>query len=62
MNRIRGGMMNKIKIGALNCQGIKEKFETPEFLEIVQSCLVFGVCETWLKKGENTINPLWGDL
>ena len=48
-------MMNKIKIGALNCQGIKEKFETPEFLEIVQSCLVFGVCETWLKKGENTI-------
>ena len=47
--------MDSIKVGALNCQGLKEKYETPEFVDMVKSCLVFGVCETWLRKGENTV-------
>ena len=47
--------MDTMKVGALNCQGLKEKYETPEFVDMVKSCLVFGVCETWLKKGENIV-------
>ena len=34
----------------LNCQGIKDKFETPEFQNLVKSQDIFGVCETWLGK------------
>ena len=49
--------MNTLKIGMLNCQGIKEKFETPEFQEMVLSEDIFGVCETWLSNnGKEPIN------
>ena len=36
----------------LNCQGIKGKFKTPEFLDMIKSEDIFGVCETWLGKKE----------
>ena len=48
--------MDSIKIGALNCQGLEGKFETPEFIDMVSSCLIFGVSESWLKKGEKSIH------
>ena len=44
--------MNTLKVGMLNCQGIKGKFETPEFQNLVKSHDIFGVCETWLGKKE----------
>ena len=39
----------------LNCQGIKDKFETPEFQKMVLSEDIFGVCETWLGSVNNNI-------
>ena len=44
--------MNTLKIGMLNCQGIKGKFQTPEFLNMIKSEDILGVCETWLGKKE----------
>ena len=44
--------MNTLKIEMLNCQGIKGKFQTPEFLDTIESEDIFGVCETWLGKKE----------
>ena len=46
MREYRNG--NVLKIGALNCHGIKEKVDYPEFLELAEEMDVFGVCETWL--------------
>ena len=40
--------MDTLKLGMLNCQGIKEKINTPEFQNMVRSEDIFGVCETWL--------------
>ena len=48
--------MDKIKIGALNCQGIKEKYENPNFVDIITPCDIFGVSETWIGNEENKIN------
>ena len=45
--------MNSFRIGTLNCQGLKGKYELPEFREMVERCLIFGVCETWLKKDKD---------
>ena len=36
-----------LKIGALNCQGLKEKLDDPELLDLLSSCDIFGVSETW---------------
>ena len=40
-----------IKVGALNCQGLKEKIDYPEVQNLISSCDIFGVTETWY--GEN---------
>ena len=39
-------------IGSLNCQGLKTKFELPEFVSEVSSYEIFGVNETWLESSE----------
>ena len=39
----------------LNCHGIKNKFETPEFQKLVSSGDIFGVCETWLNDNSEQI-------
>ena len=39
----------------LNCQGIKDKFQTPEFLSMIKSEDILGVCETWLGKKHKPI-------
>ena len=49
-------MRNKLRLGMLNCQGIKGKFETPEFQNLVSSTDIFGVCETWLSDDKEPIN------
>ena len=38
-----------LSIGNLNCHGIKDKIDYPEFLNLVSGTDIFGVCETWLK-------------
>ena len=43
--------IDSLGIGALNCQGLKEKIDFPEMYGLVTSCDIFGVSETWL--GEN---------
>ena len=49
--------MNKLRIGMLNCHGLKNKFETPEFQNLVSSHEIFGVCETWLNDNESATIP-----
>ena len=39
---------NCLKIGALNCQGLKDKLDFPEVYNLFSSCDIFGVTETWL--------------
>ena len=50
--------MDTLKLGMLNCQGIKEKINAPDFQKMVLSEDIFGVCETWLyDKRENIKVP-----
>ncbi len=49
--------MNNIQIGALNCQGLKEKIDSPEILDLVEKTDIFGVSETWLKTGDDIKLP-----
>ena len=44
--------MKKLKFGMINCQGLRTKFETPEFIELVSQNSIFGVCETWCNDQE----------
>ena len=48
--------MQKLRLGMLNCHGIIEKFDTPEFQDLVSSNDIFGVCETWLSDNNAPIN------
>ncbi len=41
-----------LKVGALNCQGLKDKVDYPEFLKLVEKNDIFGVTETWLGDGD----------
>ena len=43
-----------LNIGALNCQGLKEKIDYPEVADVISTCDIFGVSESWL--GENDKN------
>ena len=46
-----------LKIGAVNCHGIKDKVDYTDFLKLVQKNDIFGVTETWLSnKIPDTIN------
>ena len=46
------GQKRLVNIGSLNCQGLKGKFELPEFIEEISSHEIFGVSEIWLKNSE----------
>ena len=49
--------MNKLfSIGSLNCQGLKTKYELPEFVEEVSGHDIFGVNEIWLEKNSDANN------
>ena len=41
-------------IGALNCQGLKTKYEMPEFIEEVSGYDIFGVSEIWMEDLEKS--------
>ena len=43
---------NILKLGALNCEGIKEKIDYPEFHHLLHERDLFGVCETWLNEDD----------
>ena len=46
-----------LKIGALNCHGIKDKVDYPEFLELAEEMDIFGVSETWLTNKDKISLP-----
>ena len=37
-----------LKLGALNCQGLLDKIENPEFQNLITNTDIFCVSETWL--------------
>ena len=43
-----------LNIGALNCQGLRDKIDYPEVADLISTCDIFGVSESWL--GENDKN------
>ena len=47
------GKQKILNIGSLNCQGLKNKYELPEFIEEVSGYDVFGVNEIWLENSES---------
>ena len=47
----------KIKIGALNCQGLIEKIDSPRVYRIIEQTDIFGVSETWLTKENKLTLP-----
>ena len=49
--------MEKLKIGALNCQGIKGKIDDPEFIKSIMTEDIFGVSETWLHENDKIAIP-----
>ena len=42
-----------LKIGALNCQGLRDKIDYPEVRKLISSCDIFGVTETWFGKNDD---------
>lgn len=43
-----------LKIGTLNCQGLKEKkIDYPEIHNLISSCDLFDVTETWFGKNDD---------
>ena len=49
-------MKSHLRVGGFNCQGIKDKIEDPSFLTDMSKYDIFGVCETWLNKGNENLN------
>ena len=41
-----------LNIGSLNCQGLKGKYELPEFIGEVSAHDIFGVSEIWLENSD----------
>ena len=41
-----------MRIGAFNCQGLKEKIDYPDFLKLASNMDLFGVSETWLRDND----------
>ena len=48
-------LKNFLNIGALNCQGLKGKYELPEMVSEVSAHELFGVSEIWLENSETKI-------
>ena len=46
-----------LSIGSLNCHGMKEKVDYPEFYHLVSDNDIFGVSETWLKDKDKISLP-----
>ena len=42
-----------LKIGALNCHGLRDKIDYPEVHDLISSCDIFGVTETWFGKDDD---------
>ena len=49
--------MENLKIGTLNCQGIKRKIDDPEFIKTISTEDIFGVSETWLNENDKIDIP-----
>ncbi len=45
-----------LNLGALNCHGLKEKFDLPEMIDLITSCDIFGVNETWLTDNDDEVD------
>ena len=42
-----------LKIGALNCHGLRDKIDYPEVHQLISSFDIFGVTETWLEHNDD---------
>ena len=42
-----------LNLGALNCHGLRDKIDLPVVINLISSCDIFGVNETWLKDDED---------
>ena len=42
-----------LKIGALNCHGLRDKIDYPEVHKLICSCDIFGVSETWFGEDDD---------
>ena len=49
-------MKSYLRVGSFNCQGIVGKMDDPVFLNDISKYDIFGVCETWLNKGNDALN------
>ena len=47
---------NKLRVGALNCQGLRDKVDLSNFLQLINDADIFGISETWLREKENDIS------
>ena len=41
-----------LNIGALIFQGLKEKIDYPEIVDVISTCGIFGISESWLGEGD----------
>ena len=48
-------VISHFRIGAFNCQGLNDKIEDLSFIKDVSKYDIFGVCETWLDKDNDSL-------
>ena len=48
LGKMKSPSSNCIKLGALNCQGLRDKIDLVEIQNLISSCDIFGATETWL--------------
>ena len=46
-----------LKIGSLNCQGMRDRVDYLDFYKLVSKNDIFGVSETWLKENDEVSLP-----
>ena len=57
MCKTTGGVSKTLRIGAFNCQGMRDKVDYPDFLKLVSDTDIFGVSETWLREDDDISLP-----
>lgn len=50
-------LVDNVQIGALNCQGLDDKIDTPEILNLIKTTDIFGISERWLKSKDDINLP-----
>ena len=53
---MQNSFSNKLRIGALNCQGLRDKVDYSNFLQLIKEADIFGLSETWLRDKDDSIS------